>query len=61
MIDALTRRLVEACKGVREDQIIAAHHAGYYDETKPHAREAFEQIGIDELEVAAWVYRTSNH
>jgi hypothetical protein len=40
-----------------EDEIIAAHHADYYDKTKPHVRKAFEQMGIAEHEVSAWVYR----
>lgn len=57
MIDAQTSRLVEACKGMSEDEIIAAHYAAYYDKTKPHVRKAFAQMGIDEHEVAAWVYR----
>lgn len=57
MIDEQTRRLVDACKGMSEDDIIAAHHADYYDETKPHVRKAFEQMGIDKHAVAAWVYR----
>lgn len=57
MSDAQTSRLVEACKGMSEDEIIAAHYADYYDETKPHVRKAFAQLGIEEHEVAAWVYR----
>ena len=57
MIDAQTSRLVESCKGMSEDEIIAAHHADYYDETKPHVRKAFAELGIEEHEVAAWVYR----
>lgn len=57
MADAQTRRLVEECKGMAQDEIIAAYHADYYDETKPHVRNAFEQMGIDEHEVSAWVYR----
>jgi hypothetical protein len=57
MVDAQTRRLVEACEGMSEDEIIAAYHADYFDETKPHVREAFAQMGIDEHEVSAWVYR----
>jgi hypothetical protein len=57
MADAQTRRLVEECKGMSEDEIIAAHHADYYDETKPHVRKAFDQMGIEEHEVSAWVYR----
>lgn len=57
MIDAQTSRLVDACKGMDEDEIIAAHHTDYYDETKPYVRKAFDQMGIDEHEVSAWVYR----
>jgi hypothetical protein len=57
MADDRTRRLVEECKGMSDDEIIAAHHADYYDETKPHVRKAFEQMGIAEHEVSAWVYR----
>lgn len=57
MTDAQARRLVEQCKGMSEEQIIAAHHADYYDKAKPHVRAAFEQMGIAAHEVAAWVQR----
>lgn len=48
---------MEDCKGMTEAEIIAAHYADYYDETKPHVREAFAQMGIEEHKVVAWVYR----
>jgi len=57
MADEQTRHLVDECKGMSEDEIIAAHHADYYDGTKPHVRKAFEQMGIAEHEVSAWVYK----
>ena len=57
MIDEQTRQLVEQCQGMGEDEIIAAYHADFFDDTKPHVRKAFEQLGIDEREVSDWVYR----
>lgn len=57
MTDAQVRRLVQECKGMSDEEIIAAHHADYYDAAKPHVRAAFEQMGIAEHEVAAWVRR----
>jgi hypothetical protein len=57
MADDQTRHFIEECKGMSDDEIIAAYHADYYDETKPHVRKAFEQMGIEEHEVSAWVYR----
>jgi hypothetical protein len=57
MTDAQARRLVEECKGMSDEEIVAAHYADYYDKTKPHVRKAFEQMGIAEHEVSAWVYR----
>ncbi|MCI0736792.1 MAG: hypothetical protein L0Y50_11080 [Beijerinckiaceae bacterium] len=55
MADDQTRHFIEECKGMSEDEIIAAYHADYYDETKPHVRNAFDQMGIEEHEVSAWV------
>lgn len=40
-----------------DEEIIAAYHADYYDETKPHVRETLTQMGIDEHEVSAWVQK----
>ena len=55
MTDEQVRRIVEGCKDMSGDEIIAAHHADYYDKAKPHVHAAFEQMGITEHEVAAWV------
>ncbi len=57
MTDELVRRIVEQCEGMGDDEIIAAYYADYYDEAKPHVREALDQMGIDEHDVSAWVYR----
>jgi hypothetical protein len=57
MTDEQTRHIVEECKGMSDDEIIAAYHADFLDKTKPHVREAFAQMGIDEHEVSAWVQR----
>ena len=57
MDDELTRGLIDDCQGMSQEQIIAAHHADYFDNTKPHVRAAFEQMGIDEHEVSQWVRR----
>ena len=57
MDDELTRGLIDDCQGMSQEQIIAAHHADYFDNTKPHVRVAFEQMGIDEHEVSQWVRR----
>lgn len=57
MTDDQTRRIVEECKGMSDDEIIAAYHADYYDETRPHIRKALEQMGIAEHEVSAWVQK----
>ena len=57
MTDDQARRIVEDCKGMSEDEIIAAYHADYYDQNKPHVRAAFEQMGIAAHEVTAWVQR----
>ncbi len=55
MTDDPVRDFIEECQGMSDAQIIAAHHAEYYDEQSPHVRQAFAQMGIDEHEVAAWV------
>ena len=57
MTDAKVRSPIEECEGLSDEQIIAAHHADYYDKAKPHVRAAFEQLGIAEHEVSAWVQR----
>jgi len=48
---------IEECRGMSEEQIIAAHYADYYDAIKPYVRKAFEQMGIAQHEVDGWVYR----
>lgn len=57
MTDELVRRIVEHCKGMSDDEIIAAYYAEYYDKAKPHVRKALGQMGLDEHDVSAWVYR----
>jgi hypothetical protein len=57
MPDDPARAFIADCQGMSEDEIIATYHAAYYDDAKPHVRRAFEQLGIEEHEVSAWVQR----
>jgi hypothetical protein len=55
--DDPTRAFIADCQGMSEDEIIAAYHADYYDDAKPHVRKAFAQLGIEAHEVSAGVQR----
>ena len=49
------RDFIRDCQGMSHEQITAAYHADYYDDAKAHVLKAFEEMGIEEHEVAAWV------
>lgn len=57
MTDDLTRRFIQDCQGMSQEDIIAAYHTDYYDDARPHVRRAFEAMGIAAHEVSDWVYR----
>lgn len=37
MNDEQARHIVEKCKGMSDEEIIAVYHAAYCDDTRPHA------------------------